>query len=67
MGASMKKAAGTPAAREALLTAAHIADSHLVQAQDAYVTSALLQNVGPVLQALQRIRTQSCVLVLCSS
>jgi hypothetical protein len=53
MAASLKKAAKTPAAREALLTAAHVADSHLVQAQDAYVTSTLLQNVGPVLQALQ--------------
>lgn len=50
---SVKKAARTPAGREALLTAAHIADSHLVQAQDAYVTATLLQNVGPVLQALQ--------------
>jgi hypothetical protein len=39
--------------REALLTATHIADSRLVQTQDAYVTSTLLQNVGPVLLALQ--------------
>jgi hypothetical protein len=51
--ASVKRAAKTPAAREALLTAAHIADSRLVQTQDAYVTATLLQNVGPVLQALQ--------------
>jgi hypothetical protein len=41
------------AAQEALLTAVHVADSHLVQVQDAYVTATLLQNVGPVLQALQ--------------
>jgi hypothetical protein len=34
------------------LTAAHVADSRLVQAQDAYVTATLLQNVAPVLQAL---------------
>jgi hypothetical protein len=53
MEASVKSAVRTPAAREALLTATHIADSHLVQSQDAYVTATLLQNVGPVLQALQ--------------
>jgi hypothetical protein len=53
LAASLKKAAKTPAAREALLTATHVADSHLTQAQDAYVTATLLQNVGPVLQALQ--------------
>lgn len=35
------------------MTAVHVADSRLVQTQDAYVTSTLLQNVGPVLQALQ--------------
>jgi hypothetical protein len=51
--ADVKKAAMTPAGREAVLTATHIADSHLVQAQDAHVTATLLQNVGPVLQALQ--------------
>jgi hypothetical protein len=39
--------------REALLTALHVADSRLVQAQDAQVTATLLQNVAPVLQALQ--------------
>jgi len=53
MAASLKRAVKTPAAREALLTAAHVADSRLVQAPDAYVTATLLQNVGPVLQALQ--------------
>ena len=53
MEATMKTAAKTPAAREAILTAVHVADSHLVHAQDAYVTATLLQNVGPVLQALQ--------------
>lgn len=51
--ASSEKAAQTPAGREALLTALHVADSRLVQAQDAYVTATLLQNVGPVLQSLQ--------------
>jgi hypothetical protein len=53
MEAGVKKAASTPGGREALLTAMHIADSRLVQGQDAYVTTTLLQNVGPVLQALQ--------------
>lgn len=48
-----KRVAKTPAAREALLTGLHVADSHLVQTQDAYVTATLLQNVGPVLQSLQ--------------
>lgn len=51
--ASAKRAIRTPVGREALLTALHVADSHLVQAQGAYVTSTLLQNVGPVLLALQ--------------
>jgi hypothetical protein len=50
---SLKIAVKTPAAREALLTAAHVADSRLIQEQDAYVTATLLQNAGPVLQALQ--------------
>jgi len=53
MRAVVKNAVSTPAGQEALLTAKHIADSHLVQAQDAYVTATLLQNVGPVLQSLQ--------------
>lgn len=53
MVASLKKAVKTPAGREALLTATHVADSLLVQAKDACITSTLLQNVGPVLQALQ--------------
>jgi hypothetical protein len=56
MTGSLAKAAKTPATREALLTAAHVADSHLIQAQDAYVTATLLQNTGPVLQALQPTR-----------
>jgi hypothetical protein len=53
MEAGIEKIVGTPAGQEALLTATHIADSRLVQTQDAYVTATLLQNVGPVLQALQ--------------
>jgi hypothetical protein len=42
-----------PAAREATLGALHVADTRLVLAQDAAVTAALLQNLGPVLGALQ--------------
>ena len=53
MGARLNRAALTPAGREAILTAVHVADSHLIQSQDAYVTAMLLQNVGPVLQSLQ--------------
>ncbi len=53
MTGSLAKAVKTPAGREALLTAAHVADSHLIQAQDSHVTATLLQNTGPVLQALQ--------------
>jgi hypothetical protein len=40
-------------ASESALMAARILDTRLVQAQDAAVTATLLQNVGPVLQALQ--------------
>jgi hypothetical protein len=53
MEAGIKKAVDTPAGREAVLTAKHIADSRLIQAQDAYVTATLLQNIGPVLLSLQ--------------
>ena len=56
MTASLAKAVKTPAARDALLTAVHAADSHLIQSQDAYVTATLLQNAAPVLQALQPTR-----------
>jgi hypothetical protein len=50
---TLKEGSQTPAGREAILTGLHVADSRLVQHQDAYVTSTLLQSVGPVLQALQ--------------
>ena len=53
MRASLKEAARSPAAREAVLTTAHAIDTRLVLAQDAAVTNALLQNLGPVLGALQ--------------
>jgi hypothetical protein len=51
--ASWKAVTHTPVGREVLLTATHVADSRLVQGQDAYITATLLQNVGQVLQALQ--------------
>jgi hypothetical protein len=53
MRATVKEAAHSPAAREATLTAAHMADTRLVLAHDATVTATLLQNLGPVLGALQ--------------
>jgi hypothetical protein len=56
MEGSLKRAAMSPAAREAFLTAKHVADSHLIQAQDAHVTATLLQGVAPVLQALQQTK-----------
>lgn len=56
MTGGLAETAKTPAARNALLTAVHVADSRLIQTQDAHVTSTLLQNAGPVLQALQPTR-----------
>lgn len=53
MVATVKQAMGSPAGREATLIAAHIADTRLVLIQDATVTASLLQNLGPVLGALQ--------------
>jgi hypothetical protein len=40
-------------ARQAVLVAAHAADTRWVLAQDAAVTAELLANLGPVIQALQ--------------
>jgi hypothetical protein len=45
--------ARSPAAREALAVAAHAAESRLVLEQDAMVTGMLMQNVGPLITALQ--------------
>lgn len=53
MVATLKRVIRTPFGREAILTATHVADTRLVQAQDAHVTATLLQSVGPVLGALQ--------------
>ena len=48
-----KEALQSPAGREAMLVVEHALDSRLVLAQDAEVTARLLQNLGPVLGALQ--------------
>ena len=53
MRASIKLIVNSSAGREAMLTAKHVADARLILAQDAYVTSTLLQNLGPVIQSLQ--------------
>jgi hypothetical protein len=53
MMATIKEALSSPPAREAALVAAHMADTRLVLAQDAAVTATLLQNLSPVLVALQ--------------
>jgi CHAT domain len=53
MAATVKAGMDSPAAREAMATAAHAAESQLVLAQDAVVTATLLQNVPPLLGALQ--------------
>jgi hypothetical protein len=60
MTGGLKKAAVASVARDALLTATHVADSHLIQAQDAHVTAGLLQNLGPVLQALHPSKDAVC-------
>ena len=53
MRARTRAAATSPLAREAAATAAHALDSRLVLAQDAGVTATMMQNLGPVLAALQ--------------
>jgi hypothetical protein len=42
-----------PAAREGALAAAHAVDQRATLAQDAAITAALLQNLGPVIGSLQ--------------
>ena len=53
MAAGAKEAMQSPAGHEAMLAAGHALDSRLILAQDAEVTARLLQNLGPVLGALQ--------------
>ena len=51
--AGVKQAVHTPAAQDALLTAAHAVDTRMVLAQDAAVTATLLHGVAPVIASLQ--------------
>jgi hypothetical protein len=47
------RAADSPFAHEVKIVATHAAESLLVHAQDATVTATMMQNLGPVLTALQ--------------
>lgn len=49
----MRAVLRSPAAEEVLATTAHVADSRFVLRPDAEVTAMLLQNLGPVITALQ--------------
>jgi hypothetical protein len=53
MAAGAKEVMQSPAGHEAMLVVEHALDSRLVLAQDAEVTARLLQNLGPVIGALQ--------------
>ncbi|HEY6424915.1 MAG TPA: SPFH domain-containing protein [Pseudonocardiaceae bacterium] len=53
MRARTGQAVHSPLAHEASVLAVHAAKSHFVHAQDAAVTATMLQNLGPVLAALQ--------------
>lgn len=53
MRASFEQAARSPAGQEIALTALHAIESRTVLDKDAEITAKLLQNVGPLLTALQ--------------
>lgn len=53
MWASMGKAVHSPVAREAVIVGVSIAELHLRRAPEAAVTAKLMENLGPVLAALQ--------------
>jgi len=53
MRARSDAAPRSPVAREAAMAAVHAADTRLVHSPDAQVTATLLQNLGPVIAALQ--------------
>lgn len=53
MYVTVKEKLRTPAGREAVLVAAHAAETRLVLAPDADVTAKLLQGVGPVIKSLE--------------
>ncbi|MFF0087213.1 hypothetical protein ACFYR1_47350 [Streptomyces canus] len=50
--ATLDRSVHSRALREGVLTAAHVADTRLVLAQDAAITATLLQNLGAVLASL---------------
>ncbi|MGW2779542.1 hypothetical protein ACWC4C_44955 [Streptomyces olivaceoviridis] len=49
---ALDQSLNSKAVREGALTAAHVADTRLILAQDATITATLLQNLGPVLASL---------------
>jgi hypothetical protein len=53
MRAVPRRVASSPLARDLAATAAHAAESRIALAQDAAVTATMLQNLGPLLTALQ--------------
>jgi len=53
MRAAMRKVANDEATEEVAKTLAHAAESRAVLAKDAYVTATLMQNLGPLIAALQ--------------
>ncbi len=53
MRARIGQAVHSPLARETAALTAHAVESRLVHAQDAAVTATMLQNLGPVIAALQ--------------
>jgi superfamily II DNA or RNA helicase len=56
MRASAKQAVTSPVARDAALTAVHVADTRLTLAQDAQITATLLQNLAPVITSLDHTK-----------
>ena len=57
MTAKAKDGLRSPASQDAALTAAHALDTRLNLAQDAEVTAKLLANLGPVITALQPVKS----------
>lgn len=55
----MRAVLRSPAGEEVLATTAHVADSRFVLRPDAEVTAMLLQNLGPVITALQPAKDAS--------
>jgi hypothetical protein len=56
MNSRMKDGMRSAASQDALLTAAHVFDARLILGQDAEVTAKLMENLGPVLSALQPVK-----------